>query len=322
MIKHLIPLLVAGAFLAPSNAFCAETAETAEEAEASAEKTTAEEAGAPLDWEVVQYREAGDVKLTLHVMQPPGAEPEERPTVVFFVCGGWGGFNPDKHKSQSAYFVSRGMTAITALIRTRGKHGVSIEEMVKDAKCAVRYVRKHHAELGVDPERIVVSGASAAGHISACTALIDGFEHEGEDLKISSRPNAVAIFCPVLVADRGQRRIKLFGGQDRARALSPIRYVDSEAPPFLVMHSVLDSVVKPEGVKAFAYLMAAFGKRCDLRLYDYEDSGHGFQNWWGGGNPGFYGCLQNMDAFFVSLGYLQGKQTVNTFDFTPYVKKR
>jgi acetyl esterase/lipase len=50
--------------------------------------------------------------------------------------------------------------------------------MVGDAKRAIAWVRSHAAELGTDPERIVLVGGSAGGHLSLLTA----YSHDDPEL--------------------------------------------------------------------------------------------------------------------------------------------
>jgi len=90
------------------------------------------------------------------------------------------------------------MVAARADYRVKSRHGVSPKECVEDAKSAIRWVRQNAAKLGADPNRIVAAGGSAGGHIAACTALTPGLDAEGEDTKVSSLPNALVLFNPVL----------------------------------------------------------------------------------------------------------------------------
>ena len=49
----------------------------------------------------------------------------------------------------------------------------AVRDAVHDAKAAVRYVVQHAAELGIDPHRIAVEGASAGAIISASLPFVD-----------------------------------------------------------------------------------------------------------------------------------------------------
>ena len=87
--------------------------------------------------------------------------------------------------------------AISAEYRIKNVHGTSPRECVKDGKSAVRYLRKNAAALGIDPDRIVAGRGSAGGHVAAATATLSNYEESGEDLSVSSRPNAPVLFNPV-----------------------------------------------------------------------------------------------------------------------------
>ncbi len=52
--------------------------------------------------------------------------------------------------------------------------------------------------MGIDPDRIISSGDSAGGHVEACTGVIESYNEEGEDLSISSKPNAMILYNPVI----------------------------------------------------------------------------------------------------------------------------
>ena len=99
---------------------------------------------------------------------------------------------------------------------------VSVFECVKDARSAVRYVRAHATELGIDPQKFVVNGASAGGHLAAATALF-AFDEAGEDVSISCAPNALMLFSPVIdTSEDGYGNAKVGG---RWEELSPAHRV-------------------------------------------------------------------------------------------------
>ena len=260
---------------------------------------------------VVTYKTTEDGPLAMHVIQP-AAPGTKRPAIVWFVCGAWTGFDASSRYPQGQYFASRGVVSFVTLVRVRPRHSTTPVECVMDAKSAVRWVRQHAAEYGVDPDRIAVAGGSAGGHVSASTALVDGFDDVHDDVGISARPNAALLISPSLGVDNGSRRQAVFGGAERARALSPIRYVAAGSPPMLVMHGTSDEAVAVEEVAAFCEAMKAAGNRCDLKLY--EKQGHSLSGWSAKEkNPLFSQTLRDMDQFLGSLGWTTGEPTIDTF---------
>src|ERR1700733_10765315 len=103
----------------------------------------------------------------------------------------------------------------------KSRHDVTPDACVEDAKSAVRWLRQNAAMLGIDPDRIVASGGSAGGHIAACTAC-PGLDAEGEDLQVSSRPNALLLFNPVLRFDGVAELMSLIDKDEKlGKTISP-----------------------------------------------------------------------------------------------------
>ena len=106
----------------------------------------------------IVYKEVGEVQLELHVFEPGGdKKKEKRPAIIFFHGGVWQFGSPKQFYWQCNYLAQRGMWAASAQYRLTPS-GVSVADCVADAVDAVRYVRKHADELGVDPERIAAGG--------------------------------------------------------------------------------------------------------------------------------------------------------------------
>ncbi|MGB2011452.1 MAG: alpha/beta hydrolase, partial [Akkermansiaceae bacterium] len=118
-----------------------------------------------------------DQPLTLDIFYPDDfKQGQKRPAIVFFFGGGWVGGKPSQFYVQAAYLASRGMVAISASYRTKKSHKVEPSGCVEDGKSAIRYIRKHAAELGIDPDQLAVGGGSAGGHVAAATATAVGFD--------------------------------------------------------------------------------------------------------------------------------------------------
>ena len=269
--------------------------------------------------EVKVYKKIGDVELNMYVFSPPGHQStDRRPAIVFFFGGGWKSGSPAQFLEHCKYLASRKMVAMTADYRVLNRHGTKAMACVADAKSAVRWIRQHAADLGVDPQRVVAAGGSAGGHLAACTGLIDGFDEAGEDKAVSSRPNAMALFNPALVLANidGQSPIdpQQAGNLTErmgvpARQLSPYHHVTPGAPPTVIFHGQADTTVKFWSAEAFTAAMKKAGNRCEL--HGYADQPHGFFNYGRGGNKAYLSTLQQLDAFLISLDYLAGEPHVD-----------
>lgn len=263
------------------------------------------------------YKTVGETKLSLWVYRPTGHQASDRrPAIVFFFGGGWTGGTPGQFEQQCRYLASRGMVAITADYRVASRHQVKAVDCVRDAKSAIRWVRGHAAELGVDPEKIVASGGSAGGHLAACTGVLTTFDEPTEDRSISSRPNALVLFNPAVSftpPKDGPARKEAANLAERLGVpvadLSPAEHVVKGLPPTQILIGTKDFLI--EGNHEFASKMKAAGNRCDLVLYEGRE--HGFFNFGRGDNRDFRATTTAMDRFLAELGYLQGPPTVDTF---------
>lgn len=268
------------------------------------------------------FKQAGDVELKLYVFEPADHQPSDKtPAIVFFFGGGWVGGSPEQFAPQSRYLASRGMVAIVADYRVKNRHGVMGVDCVRDAKSAIRWVRAHAAELGVDPDRIAASGGSAGGHLAAATGTIKEFDEPSEDAAVSSVPNAMILYNPAASFDPatlipGEKRGGNFGARMGVEPskLSPADHIDAKTPPTLIMIGTDDYLIN--GAHQFTDRMKAAGARCELDLY--EGRGHGFFNLRANKpSKDFYATTKSLDKFLTSLGYLEGEPTVKEFFKTP-----
>ena len=191
---------------------------------------------------ILTFKTIGEVKLTLHVFRPSGWETSgARPAIVLFYGGGWLGGDIFQFYPHAQYLASRGMVAMVAEYRVENIHGTSPQECVMDGKSAIRWIRVHADELGIDPSRLVAGGGSAGGHVAAAAATVSGFNESGEDTSVSCVPDALVLFNPVF--DNGPEEF----GYDRVepywREFSPAHNISSDMPPAAVFLGTEDVLV-------------------------------------------------------------------------------
>jgi len=237
----------------------------------------------------------GDLKIYVHF--PTGwAAQDKRPMIVFFFGGGWTQGRIDQFEPQAKYLAQRGMVAARADYRVKSRHGTTPDKCVEDAKSTVRWVRANAAKLGIDPQRIVASGGSAGGHIAACTATVPGFEAEGEDLSVSSRPNLLVLFNPVLnTVALGEK----YGMSEIGRKISPNHYLSKDVPPTVIFFGTQDQL--NEGGKEFIAQAKDLGLQALMHMAPGQ--GHGFFN----RSPWQERTTFLMDQFLAAHGYVKGK---------------
>ena len=248
------------------------------------------------------FRPLDEKPLELQVFAPPAHQASDaRPAIVFFFGGGWEHGSVTQFVRQASYLASRGMVAVCADYRTRASHGTTPFECIADGKAAVRWVRAHATELGVDPNRIAASGGSAGGHVAASTALLNELEEKDADTSISCMPDALVLFNPVLDTTATGYGAKKIGA--RCREASPSHHIRGGLPPTIIFHGTADKTVKIENARRFADEMKKAGNACTLITYDGQ--GHGFYR----DEPYYSAVLGEVDKFFVSLGWIAEKPT-------------
>jgi acetyl esterase/lipase len=207
------------------------------------------------------------------------------------------------------------MVAISAEYRIRSEHGTSPFECVADGKSAVRWVREHAGDLGIDPGRIAAGGGSAGGHVAACTGIIAGFDDE-EDSEISSVPDTMVLFNPAVeLSERALPGLNeteddaVIGFNAQMQEISPADHVRAGLPPTIIFHGTGDQVVLFDCIERFRDAMREAGNRCEVVAFDGKP--HAFFNYGREeDNASFTATLRAADRFLASLGYLSGEPTL------------
>ncbi|MEM1062972.1 MAG: alpha/beta hydrolase [Planctomycetota bacterium] len=252
-------------------------------------------------FEKIPYKTVDDRTLHLFVGRPSADAATPVPAVVFFHGGGWTGGKPTQFAPQATHLTERGLVTVLVEYRLR-ERGVdkTPEKCVRDAKSAVRFVRAHAAEFGIDPDRIAVGGGSAGGHLAAFVGCVDGGDDPADDLSVPTKPQAMLLFNPVCDNGPGEWGHKSVGPDHTV--FSPAHNLSADDPPAVYMLGDGDKLIPVSTAERFRDDLAAVGVRCDLLIY--KNAGHGFFNYAKGNNRFYFETLATADAFLVDLGWL------------------
>lgn len=243
--------------------------------------------------DVIYGRKPG-LALTMDVFAP--AKPNGA-GVVLVVSGGWYSAHDSIRPEFCSPVLDRGYTVFAVVHGSQPKY--AIPEILADMHRAVRYIRHHAKDYGVDPQRLGIMGASAGGHLSLMqgTAGMAGDAAapdpvEGE----SSRVQAVACFFPPTdflnfgkpgEVSLGRGKLKTFRGafdfekwdepthrlaeiEDEAEILeigkqiSPINHVSADDPPTLIIHGDADELVPIQQAQIMVERLKAAGVEAEL----------------------------------------------------------
>ena len=250
--------------------------------------------------EKILYKSVDSIELNLHVYRPENFDRSKiYSCIVFFHGGGWKSGSYKQFERQSKYFASRGMIAISAEYRIKNKHGTSPIQAMEDAKSAIRYIRLNSESLSINPERIAAAGGSAGGHLVAVSGNIELFDNKDENLSISSKPNLLILYNPVL--DFGPKKFEWISDPSMA---SPIKNITKGAPPTIILTGTADKLIPVESINNYNALMESVGSRCDVIFY--EGAEHAFFNH----GDHFTDTLYQSDLFLKSNWYLSGDPTI------------
>lgn len=218
----------------------------------------------------VIYKSADGIDLRLHLFKPFGASQSRRlPVVVFFFGGGWMNGSADQFALQAQHVAARGAVAILADYRTYCRTGARVGDQVGDAVDAMRWIRLHAAELGIDPTRIAVVGGSAGGHLALSTAMFGAADAEDR----RSIPDLLLLFYPCVdLTNEVEQEYSAKALEGFGRDLSPLYHVAGRLPPTYLFQGTDDPLYAD--TRSYCDQARLAGNRCDWR--EYAGAAHGF----------------------------------------------
>lgn len=248
--------------------------------------------------DVVYGRKYG-MALTLDVFRPK--KDANGAAIILAMSGGW----ISSPSLLTTHFIlreplRRGYTVFAVYHGSQPKY--TVPEIVADMNRAVRFIRLHAKDYGIDPDRIGVTGGSAGGHLSLMlgTAGDRGNPKAKEPIeRVSSRVQAVACFFPptdflnyggkgkdgfaddsiltlinirpavdIREFDPKTHRLERVADKEKIaamlRRISPITHVSSDDAPTLIVHGDADRLVPLQQAEIFIARLKEVGVPAEL----------------------------------------------------------
>lgn len=246
-------------------------------------------------------RSVRGLKMTLFVPRTK----EKKPAVLYFPGGGFTSADHEKFL-EMRYALARAGYAVAACEYRAVPN--QFPALLEDAKAAVRWMREHASEFGVDADRIGLLGDSAGGYVVQMAGATNGEKNwdVGDFKEVSSDVQAVVSIYGIsdlttIGEGIGNENVhasaavtealllngpafKDFAGASvnadpqKAKAASPIGHVDGTEPPFLLMHGSGDKVVSPlQSKKMFEALQ---NKKVEAEYVLVRGAEHGDLPWY------------------------------------------
>lgn len=202
--------------------------------------------------------------------------------VVIYPGGGYSKRAPHEGQGYAEFFMQNGITSFVCDYRV-APHRFPLPLL--DARRAVRWVRAHADEYGIDKNKIAVMGSSAGGHLAASVSTYtEPIDFEGADAIDGECPipNATILCYPVIVAPDSEgvahtgsyrNLLGVENAPELERRLDPSRNVTESTPPAFIWHTAEDPGVNVINSYTYAAAMRKKGLRPEMHIF--PDGKHG-----------------------------------------------
>lgn len=221
---------------------------------------------------VTESRASATTEAVLTIYQPSKAN-----GTAIVACPGGGYAHlalAHEGKDMSSWMNSMGVTYAVLQYRMPNAHSAI---PLSDATQAIKYIRDHAEELGVNPSKVGIMGASAGGHLAASAATM--FPDE------LSRPDFQVLFYPVITMEKGVThqgsRDNLIGkeaGEELSALYSLENRVTERTPQAFIMVSADDRAVPVANSLRYAEALSRCGVPFSLHVYPTGGHGWGYRD--------------------------------------------
>ena len=227
----------------------------------------------------------GDMPLDKPILTPylPAKNPTQT-AIVICPGGGYAMLAMDKEGTQVAHWLNaRGVAAFVLTYRYGPRYHHPIPLL--DAQRAIRYVRSHAAEDGIDPDHIGIWGFSAGGHLASTVGThFDAGNRDATDPieRVSSRPDFMVLAYPVISMEPGITHNgslhNLLGEEPNPtleNELSNETQVTPQTPPTFLFSTTNDGTVPVMNSVLFYEALLHAGVPAEMHIFEQGSHGSG-----------------------------------------------
>ena len=207
---------------------------------------------------------------------------DNRPAVVVLPGGGYGMTYPGEGEPIALAYLARGFCSF---VLDYSVYPARFPRALLEALEAIRFVREHAKEYGIDPCKIAICGFSAGGHLAACTGTL--WNHTClssylENDRAIYRPDVMILAYPVInVSSHKGSYLNLFSQKEEEltseleNLLNLENQVSSKTPPTFLWHTTTDSTVPSVASLEFAMALAKKKISYEIRIWNGDRHGTG-----------------------------------------------
>jgi acetyl esterase/lipase len=236
------------------------------------------------------------LKLDLQVPQTSG----KKPLVVYISGGGFLRNDKTANLGRRTYVAEQGYVVASIEYRTVPS-GATYRDAVADVKSAIRYLRAHANQYGIEASKVALWGESAGGYLAAMTGVTNGlsrFENGSNPGQSSTVQAVVDEFGPSDIStvasdyDAATQKTTYAAGNPFAQFVfgprttmsvkddpaamapaNPLTCISASSPPFVLLHGSVDQLVSPSQTLILHDALRANG--VDSTRYVVDGANHG-----------------------------------------------
>lgn len=214
----------------------------------------------------VAYGSIDRQKLDIYIPKETNNENNaNRVLVVYFYGGAWESGSKNKYKFIAATLTQQGYTV--AIPDYRLYPEVVFPSFVEDAALAIAWLQKNHEEYISHVERIYLMGHSAGAHIASLLTTNEQYLNKAE-VNTENLAGFIGLAGPYNFLPLKSNKLKKIFPEKIRTSSQPIKYIDGNEMPILLLHGKKDTTVLPKNSESLAEKIKSKNGNVTLRLYE------------------------------------------------------